>query len=59
MLDTVFDGRLIFPPVAAVGDVLDCGYGAASWAIDVAENYPDATVNENPMHYQNSTANAP
>ncbi|KAL8830547.1 MAG: hypothetical protein Q9191_001370 [Dirinaria sp. TL-2023a] len=44
MLDTVFDRRLIFPPVAAVRDVLDCGYGAASWAIEVAETYPDCTV---------------
>ncbi|KAL8746142.1 MAG: hypothetical protein Q9190_001805 [Brigantiaea leucoxantha] len=44
VLDTVFDGRIIFPPVTNVRDVLDCGYGAASWAIEVAETYPQCTV---------------
>lgn len=44
VLDLVFDSRLIFPPVTNVRDVLDCGYGAASWAIEVAENYPNSTA---------------
>lgn len=44
MLDIVFDGRLIFPPIGTVKSVLDCGYGAASWAAEVAEQYPDCTV---------------
>ncbi|KAI4245948.1 MAG: hypothetical protein L6R40_002164 [Gallowayella cf. fulva] len=40
----VFDGRLFFPPVGHVRSVLDCGYGAASWAAEVAESDPDCTV---------------
>lgn len=44
VLDIVFDGRLIFPPVANVRDVLDCGYGAATWAVGVAEGYPNCKV---------------
>ncbi|KAL8938389.1 MAG: hypothetical protein Q9211_003219 [Gyalolechia sp. 1 TL-2023] len=44
VLSLVFDGRLFFPPVQTVGSVLDCGYGAASWAVEVAETYPDCTV---------------
>ncbi|KAL8900978.1 MAG: hypothetical protein Q9192_000801 [Flavoplaca navasiana] len=40
----VFDGRLFFPPVGPIRSVLDCGYGAASWAAEVAENDPDCTV---------------
>ncbi|MCJ1335609.1 hypothetical protein MMC09_000881 [Bachmanniomyces sp. S44760] len=44
VFDRVFEQRLLFPPVADVKDVLDCGYGTGSWAIEVAENYPDCTV---------------
>ncbi|KAL8950466.1 MAG: hypothetical protein Q9222_003506 [Ikaeria aurantiellina] len=44
IFNIVFDGRLFFPPVARVRSVLDCGYGAASWAIEVAENDPSCTV---------------
>lgn len=44
MLNIVFDNRLFFPPVAEVRSVLDCGYGAASWAVEVAEKYPSCTV---------------
>ncbi|MCJ1255466.1 hypothetical protein MMC24_003282 [Lignoscripta atroalba] len=44
VLDLVFDSRLIFPPVQNVKTVLDCGYGAACWAVEVAENHPDCTV---------------
>ncbi|CEL01449.1 Putative UMTA methyltransferase family protein [Aspergillus calidoustus] len=40
----VFDGRLIFPPIRRLQKVLDCGYGAGSWAIDVAEQNPDCEV---------------
>ncbi|KAL3488999.1 S-adenosyl-L-methionine-dependent methyltransferase [Aspergillus germanicus] len=40
----VFDGRLIFPPIRRLRKVLDCGYGAGSWAIDVAEQNPDCEV---------------
>ncbi|KAA6414463.1 MAG: S-adenosyl-L-methionine-dependent methyltransferase [Lasallia pustulata] len=44
VLDIVFDGRLIFPPIKSVKSVLDCGYGAAAWAVEVAEQHPDCTV---------------
>ncbi|KAL2046992.1 hypothetical protein N7G274_001010 [Stereocaulon virgatum] len=40
----MFDGKLIFPPMTKVENVLDCGYGSASWAIEVAEQYPDCEV---------------
>lgn len=41
VFNLVFDGRLIFPPVTDPKNVLDCGYGAASWAVELADNYPD------------------
>lgn len=44
MFNIIFDGRLIFPPLANPKSVLDCGYGAASWAVEVAESYPDCEV---------------
>ena len=40
----MFDGKLIFPPLTVVDNVLDCGYGSATWAIEVAETYPDCEV---------------
>ncbi|EYE97607.1 class I SAM-dependent methyltransferase [Aspergillus ruber CBS 135680] len=40
----VFDDRLIFPPVSRPRRVLDCGYGAGSWAIEAAERYPYCEV---------------
>lgn len=44
MLNIVFDDRLIFPPLVNPKNVLDLGYGAASWAMEVAETYPDCEV---------------
>jgi len=35
---------LIFPPINNPKKILDCGYGSASWAIEVAEKYPDSKV---------------
>ncbi|RHZ64030.1 hypothetical protein CDV55_102456 [Aspergillus turcosus] len=40
----IFDSRLIFPPIPRLRRVLDCGYGAGSWAVDVATQYPDCKV---------------
>lgn len=40
----VFDDRLIFPPVPRPRRVLDCGYGAGSWAIEAALRYPECEV---------------
>ncbi|KAL8776293.1 MAG: hypothetical protein Q9194_003248 [Teloschistes cf. exilis] len=44
VLDIVFDGKLFFPPVSRVRNVLDCGYGAGSWAVEVAERDPNCTA---------------
>ncbi|KAL8719288.1 MAG: hypothetical protein Q9225_003690 [Loekoesia sp. 1 TL-2023] len=44
VLNIVFDGRLFFPPVQRVRSVLDCGYGAASWGVEVAETDSSCTV---------------
>ncbi|CCX16239.1 S-adenosyl-L-methionine-dependent methyltransferase [Pyronema domesticum] len=40
----IFDERLIFPPIENPERILDCGYGSAAWAFDVAEKYPDCQV---------------
>ncbi|KAJ5974419.1 hypothetical protein N7481_011629 [Penicillium waksmanii] len=40
----IFDDRLIFPPIRRPRRVLDCGHGSASWAVEVAEQYPDCQV---------------
>ncbi len=40
----VFDNRLIFPPLRNPRRILECGYGTAAWAVEVAEQYPDCEV---------------
>ncbi|KAJ5907660.1 hypothetical protein N7495_000342 [Penicillium taxi] len=40
----IFDDRLVFPPIPRLRRVLDCGHGSASWAVDVAEQYPNCDV---------------
>lgn len=40
----IFDHRLIFPPIPQLRRVLDCGHGSGSWAVEVAEEYPDCEV---------------
>lgn len=45
VFNLIFDGRLIFPPLHGLRNVLDCGYGSASWAVEVAESYPNCEVN--------------
>lgn len=44
VFNRVFDNRLIFPPLPTPRRILDCGFGAASWAIDVAEQFPTCEV---------------
>ncbi|QUC17286.1 uncharacterized protein UV8b_01527 [Ustilaginoidea virens] len=44
VLCRVFDNRLIFPPVTSPRRVLDCGFGAGDWAIDVAKHFPSCEV---------------
>lgn len=40
----MFDSRLVFPPLASPRKVLDCGYGSATWAAEVAEQFPASEV---------------
>ncbi|KAL3418258.1 UMTA methyltransferase [Phlyctema vagabunda] len=40
VLSRCFDGRLVFPPLTRLRRILDCGYGTASWAMEVAEQNP-------------------
>ncbi|KAH8889694.1 S-adenosyl-L-methionine-dependent methyltransferase, partial [Thozetella sp. PMI_491] len=44
VFSVAFRGRLVFPPIQSPTRILDCGYGSASWAVDVAEQYPDCEV---------------
>jgi hypothetical protein len=48
VFNIVFDDRLVFPPLSDLQAVLDLGYGAASWAIAVADTYPDCEVSTQP-----------
>lgn len=43
-LQLLFDNRLIFPRGLSPRRVLDLGCGGCSWAVDVAELYPQAEV---------------
>lgn len=40
----VFDNRLVFPPVSSPHNILDCGCGTGNWAVEVADEYPNAEV---------------
>ena len=42
----LFDGRLIFPPISRPRRILECGFGAASWAVEVAESHPNCQVRQ-------------
>ncbi|EGE06322.1 hypothetical protein TEQG_05325 [Trichophyton equinum CBS 127.97] len=44
LFSKVFDDRIIFPPVQQLDKVLDCGYGSGTWAVEIAEQYPDCEV---------------
>ncbi|CAD6447055.1 70350c73-62cb-43f3-a5b4-2e597e81abd5 [Sclerotinia trifoliorum] len=44
VLNRVFDNRLLFPTLGRPRRILDCGYGTASWAIDVATQNPGCEV---------------
>lgn len=41
----LFDGRYIFPsPIPTPRRILDCGFGSATWAMEVADIYPSCEV---------------
>ncbi|KAG8167315.1 hypothetical protein KVR01_003004 [Diaporthe batatas] len=41
----LFDKRLIFPgPIPSPRRILDCGFGSATWAIEVADSHPRCEV---------------
>jgi hypothetical protein len=44
LLDLLFDGRKIFPPLDTVDTVLDLGYGTAVWPLQIANSYPESKV---------------
>src|SRR3569833_3022120 len=44
VFNRLFDGRLFFPPIRRPRRVLECGFGTASWAVDVAEAYQNCEV---------------
>jgi len=44
LFNLLFDNRLIFPPIPNPRRILECGSGSASWAIEVAEQYPECEV---------------
>lgn len=44
IFNMMFDNRLIFPPIPRPRRILDLGYGSGSWAIEVAEQYPECEV---------------
>lgn len=44
VFNKVFDDRLIFPPIRRPRRILDCGYGAGAWAVEVAEQHPNCEV---------------
>ncbi|KAK3491651.1 S-adenosyl-L-methionine-dependent methyltransferase [Neurospora crassa] len=47
----MFEDRLIFPPIPQPRRILDCGSGSASWAIDVAETYPECERSTFPSNH--------
>lgn len=46
VFNLLFDGTLIFPPIQNPRRILDCGFGTASWAVDVAQAYPNCVVGQ-------------
>jgi tRNA G46 methylase TrmB len=44
VLNSLFDNRLIFPPIRSPRRILDLGCGSGDWAVDVAMSYPNAEV---------------
>jgi len=44
LFSIVFDERLVFPPLNNPRRILECGHGTASWAVEVADQYPQCEV---------------
>ncbi|OHW96810.1 UMTA methyltransferase [Colletotrichum incanum] len=44
VLSIVFENQLLFPPITRPRRILECGFGAGDWAIEVAQQYPSCEV---------------
>lgn len=44
VLSIVFESQLLFPPITRPRRILECGFGAGDWAIDVARQYQTCEV---------------
>ncbi|KAK3324272.1 S-adenosyl-L-methionine-dependent methyltransferase [Cercophora scortea] len=44
LFNMMFENRLLFPPIPRPRRILECGSGSASWAMEVAEQYPECEV---------------
>ncbi|KAK1987981.1 UMTA methyltransferase [Colletotrichum cereale] len=44
VLSIVFENQLIFPPIARPRRILECGFGAGDWALEVAQKHPSCEV---------------
>ncbi|KXH27156.1 UMTA methyltransferase [Colletotrichum nymphaeae SA-01] len=40
----LFENRLLFPPITRPRRILECGFGAGDWAIDVAQQHQNCEV---------------
>ncbi len=48
ILSYIFDERLVFPPLNNPRRILECGHGAGTWAVEVAEQFPNCQVSKYP-----------
>jgi hypothetical protein len=44
IFNKVFEEKLFFPDIRNPKNILDCGYGRATWAVKVAERYENCNV---------------
>ncbi|KZL66760.1 UMTA methyltransferase, partial [Colletotrichum tofieldiae] len=44
VLSIVFENQLLFPPITRPRRILECGFGAGDWAIEVAQQHPSCEV---------------
>ncbi|KAK2022843.1 UMTA methyltransferase [Colletotrichum zoysiae] len=44
VLSIVFENQLLFPPIVRPRRILECGFGAGDWALEVAQQHPSCEV---------------